>query len=140
GFVSERDGSISLRRILIPVADSPSPQLALEATARLVTRLGLTGGTFALLHVGEFQEAMPNVRRYEVEGWEWTEEVRSGDVIDTILNTALEKQADLIVMSTDGRNGFLDGLRGSHSERVLRHCSAPLLTIPVGSMAASFLS
>ena len=140
GFVSERDGSISLRRILIPIAESPPPQLALEATARLVTRLGLTSGTFTLLHVGASKDTMPKVRRYEVEGWEWTEEIRSGDVIETILNTALEKRADLIVMSTDGRNGFLDGLRGSHSERVLRRCSTPLLTVPVESVAASFLS
>ena len=48
--------------------------------------------------------------------------------------------ADLIVMSTDGRNGFLDGLRGSHSERVLRHGAAPLLTIPIGSRASRHLS
>jgi nucleotide-binding universal stress UspA family protein len=33
-------------------------------------------------------------------------------------------------MSTDGRNGFLDVLRGSHSERVLRHAPCPLLAIP----------
>jgi nucleotide-binding universal stress UspA family protein len=36
-------------------------------------------------------------------------------------------------MTTDGRNGFLDALRGSHSERVLRRASIPLLTVPVGS-------
>ncbi|MFN5184436.1 MAG: universal stress protein [Planctomycetota bacterium] len=36
-------------------------------------------------------------------------------------------------MATDGRDGFLDALRGSHSERVLRHAHCPLLIIPVGS-------
>ena len=40
--------------------------------------------------------------------------------------------AGLIVMSTDGRNGFLDALRGSHSERVLRQAPCPLLTVPEG--------
>jgi hypothetical protein len=44
------------------------------------------------------------------------------------------------VMSTDGRNGFLDGLRGSHSERVLRYGAAPLLTVPVGSRVSRFLA
>jgi nucleotide-binding universal stress UspA family protein len=47
---------------------------------------------------------------------------------------------DLIVMSTDGRNGFLDGLRGSHSERVLRQGAAPLLTVPVGSRMSRHLA
>jgi hypothetical protein len=32
-------------------------------------------------------------------------------------------------MSTDGRNEFLDSLRGSHCERVLSHAVAPLLTV-----------
>lgn len=139
GFVSEQDGSVSLTRILIPVADSPPAQPAVEAAARLVTKLGLTNGIFTLLHVSDSPDTVPRVRRYEVEGWEWKGEMRSGEVIETIVDTAAEKKADLIVMSTDGRNGFLDGLRGSHTERVLRECSAPLLTIPVGSMAASHL-
>ena len=68
-----------------------------------------------------------------VPGWNWNEETRSGDVIQTIIDVANETRAGLIVMSTDGRNGFLDGLRGSHSERVLRQTGVPLLTVPVGS-------
>ena len=52
GFVSAEDGSVSLKRILIPVASTPSPQPALEAAARLVLRLGLGQGVFTLLHVG----------------------------------------------------------------------------------------
>jgi len=42
-------------------------------------------------------------------------------------------------MATDGRNGFLDALRGSHSERVLRSAPAPLLAVPAGSMVESYL-
>jgi len=41
------------------------------------------------------------------------------------------------VMATDGRNEFLDSLRGSHSERVLSYGVAPLLTIPVGELAVT---
>ena len=55
---------------------------------------------------------------------------REGDVIETILDTARSTKADLIVMTTDGRNGFLDALRGSHSERILRRAPCPLLAIP----------
>jgi nucleotide-binding universal stress UspA family protein len=82
---------------------------------------------------------MPSVDFPDLPGWTWEMEVRSGDVIQTILDTAESIDADLIVMATDGRNGFLDGLRGSHSERVLRHASAPLLTVPAGSYASDVL-
>src|SRR5215208_2372269 len=49
-------------------------------------------------------------------------------------------EGTFIVLSTDGRNGFLDGLRGSHSERVLRYGAAPLLTVPVGSRMSRHLA
>jgi len=132
GFVSPDDGSVSLRNILIPVALSPKPQPAIESAARIVKSLELPEGTFTLLHVGD-GSTMPAVRTRDVPGWTWEEEVRSGDVIQSIIDASKETKADLIVMATDGRNGFLDGLRGSHSERVLRQAGIPLLTVPVGS-------
>jgi nucleotide-binding universal stress UspA family protein len=38
--------------------------------------------------------------------------------------------ADLIVMASEGRHGFLDAFRGSTSERVLHHVHCPLAVIP----------
>ena len=133
GFVTANDGSVSLKNILIPVAASPRPQPALEAAARIVTSMGVTEGTFTLMHVGD-SNSMPGVNTPDVEGWKWETETRSGDVIQSIIDVSNETNADLIVMSTDGRNGFLDGLRGSHSERVLRQTGVPLLTVPLGSL------
>jgi nucleotide-binding universal stress UspA family protein len=75
-----------------------------------------------------------------VPGWTWKTELLSGDVIKSIVNAAKDFSADLVVMATDGRNGFLDGLRGSHSERVLRHGAVPLLTVPVGSRLGRYLA
>ena len=37
-------------------------------------------------------------------------------------------------MTTDGRNGFLDALRGIDSERVLRSGAFPVLAIPADRM------
>ena len=119
GFVSRQDGSVSLRHILIPIAPTPRPQPAIEAAVRLVHRLRCPAGTFTTLFVGAPGRA-PAVRCPTVPGWQWNGIVRSGDVIDTIVQTASDMETNLIVMSTDGRNGFLDALRGSHSERVLR--------------------
>ena len=139
GFVSGNDGSVKLNQILIPIARTPRPEPALNAAARFVRKFDSSEGTFTVLHVGE-ANTMPALRFPEVPGWTWKKELRTGDVIEGIVKTAKDIQADLIVMSTDGRNGFLDGLRGSHSERVLRNCAAPLLTIPVGSRASRFLT
>jgi nucleotide-binding universal stress UspA family protein len=134
GFVSAQDGSVSLQNILIPVTATPRPQPAIEAAVRLVRRLGCPRGTFTILHVGE-KGAMPSLRFPELAGWEWRTVTQSGDVIEGIVGAAPEARADLIVMTTDGRDGFLDGLRGSHSERVLRQVPVPLLTVPAGSLA-----
>lgn len=134
GFVSAEDGSVALEHILIPVAATPRPQPAIEAAARLATRLNCSRGTFTLLHVGD-PDMMPTVRCPDVPGWEWKKATRTGEVIHGILDTAQQSAANLIVMTTDGRNGFLDALRGSHSERVLRQAFAPVVAVPVGSLA-----
>ena len=135
GFVSSADGSVSVKRILIPVAKSPHAQPAIFAAARLVQQMNCPEGDFCLMHVGD-ENSMPAVHCPPVEGWNWSKEFRSGEVIQNIVAAATDSHADLIVMSTDGRNEFLDSLRGSHSERVLSYGVAPLLTVPVGDLAA----
>ena len=66
--------------------------------------------------------------------------MKSGNVIDSIVHMASDMDTNLIVMSTDGRNGFLDALRGSHSERVLHRAPCPLLAIPVEAAVTPRLS
>ncbi|HJT19853.1 MAG TPA: universal stress protein [Nitrospira sp.] len=138
GFVSINDGSISLHNILIPVAAVPSAEPAVQAAVRMAQRLHCQAGIYTLLHVGD-QDSMPDILPPQVTGWKWKRLVRSGEVIDVIHETALEIKADLIVMTTDGRHGFLDALRGSHSERLLRRTPCPLLTIPAHSFMASVI-
>ena len=50
-----------------------------------------------------------------------------------ILAVAGECAADLVVMATRGHDGFLDALRGSTTERVVRHARCPVLGLPVGA-------
>lgn len=139
GFVSAETGAVLLDHILIPIAAAPRPQPAIEAAARLAAGLKLPHGSFTILHVGEV-DTMPVVHCPEVPGWDWKKViVPHGDVIVGIVETASKMAAGLIVMATDGRHGFLDALRGSHSERVLRHAPAPLLTVPAGSPASNQL-
>ena len=136
GFVSLRDGSISLKSILVPVAAVPPAQPAIQAAVRMARRLNIPSGVFTLLHVGE-KEGMPEVRLPDQPGWSWNTVVRNGDVVDVIIEAASEIQAGLIVLTTEGRHGFLDALRGSHSEQILRRSPCPLLAIPASSFMAS---
>ncbi|HSA61624.1 MAG TPA: universal stress protein [Nitrospiraceae bacterium] len=138
GFVSLQNGSVSLKNILIPIAPVPSPQPAIHAAVRIAQRLNCPAGRFTILHVGD-ESAMPEVSCPDVPGWEWKKLSQQGDITPVILETARATEADLIVMSTEGRDGFLDALRGSHSEQVLRQCACPLLAIPAQGWVASVL-
>lgn len=128
GFVSPSDGRLSLRRILVPVASKPDPQAAVEMAIRAASALGDPPVEIHVLHVGE---GMPPLQLSAGDGWAFKSSVRSGDVIDGILDAAREAGTDLIVMTTDGRDGLLDVFRGSHLERVLRGAPCPVAAIPM---------
>ena len=138
GFVSMKDGSISLKSILVPVASTPSPQPAIHAAVRIAHQLNCSSGFFTLIHVGK-KDSMPDVQLPDLPGWTWNRVVREGEVVDVIHETALEVKASLIVLTTEGRHGFLDALRGSHSERLLQRSPCPLLVIPASGFISSVL-
>ena len=126
GFVGSADGSVRLQNVLIPVAEDPDPSGALAAAAGLADLLG-QDSTLHVLHVGR-ADSMPSValdaprRRNDI--------VRQGPVVETIAKVAEEVDADLVVMATAGHKGFLDALRGSTTEGVLRTARRALLAVP----------
>lgn len=130
GFVSVQDGSVSLRNILIPLAHKPRPQPAVDVAVNLIRNLQLAPGTVTLLHAGEADRA-PAVTIPEDTGWTWNHLAKPGVPTDVILETAQATSADLIVMTTDGPDRFLDGLRGTTSERVLRKTRCPIANLPI---------
>ena len=129
GFVSAEDGALSLRNFVIPIDREPWADPAVESATRAAAVLGIESPTFTLVYVGE-EADLPKVRTEEREGWTWKTDVRKGDVVDGILGAASDADADLIVMTTAGHHGFLDALRGSTTEQVLRGANCPLLAIP----------
>lgn len=130
GFVSLRNGAASLRRILIPIDHRPDPQAAIDAACALAEKLAVAAAIFEVLYVGS-PEKMPRLRLPHREGWTWKHSISTGIVVDEILEAATRRQPDLIVMATEWRHGFLDALRGSTTERVLRETRSPLLAVPV---------
>ena len=129
GFVSLETGALTLRRIVIPIDAVPPPQPAVNAASALASALGCPETSFTVVYVGD-DEKMPKVHMPEQEGWTWEKTIRHGEVVEQILQVGAERSADLIVMSTQGRHGFLDALRGSTTEQVLRGARCPLLAIP----------
>jgi len=127
GFVVANTGEVRLRRFLIPLAAAPAPQQSVDMAAGIADLLEVKDAEFHLLHVGDDGD-MPRVHTPERKGWRWIEVTRNGPVVDTILQLERDLRPDLLVMTTQGHDGFLDALRGSTTERVLRHIRCPLLT------------
>ena len=129
GFVSLESGAVSLRNILIPVDHAPDPQIAVEGAVAFAHALECHGVIFTLLHVGE-EERFPKVVMSERKTWQWRKTCKQGHVEQQILQVAHECRTDLIAMTTWGHHGFLNALRGSTTERIVRNSTCPVLALP----------
>jgi len=129
GFVSPSMGTVNLRRVLLPVDWLPNAQTAVDATAALYETLGCKKTEAILLYVAEGDD-FPATRLPERRGLTWGSKKRQGDVLEQILAEAEEGEYDLVVMVTQGHDGFLDALRGSTTERVLGGAKCPVLAVP----------
>ena len=129
GFVDQVSGDVQLKRVLVPVDFSPPPGRAIAAIQHF-GRL-LTGGNIAvdLLHVGE---AAPRLRVASSSAL-LPVILRSGNVVESIVDAAIEFDVDAIAMPTAGHHGILDALRGSTTERVIRHAPCPVFALSAAS-------
>lgn len=66
-----------------------------------------------------------------------TTEVALGDIDTEILRSVQKQKADLVVMGTHGRRGFERFVMGSTTERLIRRCPVPLITIGSGKKGAA---
>ena len=55
--------------------------------------------------------------------------LRQADAREAVLEVAQEISADLVIMGTHGRRGFVRALIGSVAEAVVRACPVPVLTV-----------
>jgi nucleotide-binding universal stress UspA family protein len=131
GCVSPENGEVTLDRVLIPVDHRPRPDAALDRAELFMEKFGGKSPNVTMLHVGSNQgfEAMLTTLANEHA---WHRISRRGYPADVIIRTANEVMANLIIMVTEGRQGFLDALRGSTTEQVLRRSPCPVLALPAG--------
>ena len=128
GFVDQGSGECRLKRILLPVDHHPDPSPAVEVTADLIRALSVGPCEVRLLHVGDpsGQPALPLPNEDKAK-WRWVNRV--GAVVTAIREEADAEAVDLIVMTTSGRHGLFDALRGSTTEQVVEHAQCPVLAV-----------
>jgi nucleotide-binding universal stress UspA family protein len=129
GFVDAVTGLIHVRRVLIPVDRVPAPQPAIDAAAALAALDGGAPTTFRLVHVGEAEA--PAMVTTEKPEWTWERSLLGGEPATALVEAIQDFHPDLVVMTTAGHQGFIDALRGSTTERVLRAVRCPLLAVSV---------
>jgi nucleotide-binding universal stress UspA family protein len=129
GFVAQAGGRVHLKRVLIPVGREMKSTAAISAIMGLAHMLVGAGVEERLLHVdrrvlqtphwGLGERRAPQALRHVDLDHPSPVVIRHGDVVEKIIDEATEWQADMIGMPTMGHH-FLDALRGTTSERVLR--------------------
>ena len=129
GFIDQRRGEVHLRHVLIPVDRKPKPAAAVGSIMAFAHLLSGIDAEERLLHVGD--DKPPQVERHSEPHRPLPVAIRHGDVVKSIIDVANDWPADLIGMPTAGHQGFLDALRGSTTEQVLRQAPCPVLAVPV---------
>jgi nucleotide-binding universal stress UspA family protein len=149
---------MKLRRILCPVDFSDASHAALDAAEGLAKDVD---AELVLVHViepvlypvaygmaatatldledearaGAQSALQPLADALSGRGVRCTTHLASGTASSTICDLVGELEADLVVMSTHGFTGVRHLLIGSTTERVVRRCPCPVLTVKAGDAA-----
>lgn len=141
-------GFIMYKKVLVPVSGEERCHRAMRA---LEKARQLCDGELIILHVtepipqtvgGDAREQLikeakaqgilaltPIIQVLDNTEHHFHTRVEMGSPADLIVQVADEENVDLIVMFTDGRDGFADMLLGSVTERVLRNTGVDLLAV-----------
>ena len=119
------------RRILVATDFGPRSRRAF----RLAARIGaLFGAEVSVLHVaasaGEVAAARAALARFlpmELARLAPRMLVETGEAWEAIVGAAERTAADLVIVSTGGRDGLGDAVLGSTAERIVRHAPCPVM-------------
>ena len=128
GLVSLENGDLNLRNILIPIDAAITFTAAIEFSRRAAEIIGDGDVVITLLHVGEQMPSIPELP--EGPGWTWQTTLRHGEPVESILDAMDDLNANLIVMTTNGRDTLRQALAGSTTERIIRKADCPVLAVP----------
>ena len=126
GFVSLDNGAARLYRILVPINLTPNPMSTILDAAALGRALGGDKANVTLLYVGN-EKDMPQVEATENIPCAWNPSTHEGPVVDTILSTANDISADLIVMAAPKHGGSHAPFANNAKENILTYAPCPVL-------------
>jgi universal stress protein A len=121
-FACELAAKLDATLHLVNVVGIPAmgvPELGVAVTSSMIDQL-ITENQTAL-------DRIADARRDQVRIGQVL--LKTGDARDSINQTAVEVDADLIVMGTHGRRGVARALLGSVAETVVRSAPCPVLTV-----------
>jgi nucleotide-binding universal stress UspA family protein len=127
-FVNPDTGAVSLRRVLIPVADDPPADLSFNFLQMLQHVFHRDSVEVTGLHCGD---TFPALEPHLNAGNSFREVLSKDPVIAAITETARSSDADLIIMTTRGLNTLPRKIMGGITEHVLHVSPCPVLSIPV---------
>ena len=127
-FIDEKTGKITLNNIIIPVAEDPSPEPSFQMLQRILRIFPDQSPQVHGVHVGEI---FPYISAASLEGIAWKEVLKQEGVPQSVVSIANQEDADLIIMSTNGRDTLSQRIVGSITEHVLRDAPCPVLAVVV---------
>lgn len=127
-FVHEKTGAVSIDCIVVPVAESTDCEPSFHLLKQLISLFPDLKPKVIGLHVGV---TFPHVSPSLLEGINWSEVVRPASISSSIIDVANAEKADLILMTTNGRDSLSQKIIGSNTEQVLRHAPCPLFAVPL---------
>jgi nucleotide-binding universal stress UspA family protein len=127
-FIRQVTGDIQIRRAIVPMDSFANAARAIALAKRVGTLLAGMDITLHLLHVGQSLPPLPAISPKPSNLPPVM--LRGGSIVKSIVDTAIEFEADFIAMATAGHTNALDPLRGSTTERVVRHAPCPVFAIP----------
>jgi nucleotide-binding universal stress UspA family protein len=159
-------GPVAIRRLVVPLDESPLSEEALSMAQALATRLGVPIHLITVIDVmriipaevapvvafdaAVYEETLSQLdagaaallanvsQRLEREGVHTSSKVAHGSPFTTIVDAVHD--GDLIVMTSHGRGGVQRWLLGSVAEKLVREAPVPVVLVPVASRQSEIAS
>ena len=125
-FVDPSSGKITLRTIVVPIENQSSAHISLKMLSHLLGLFPDVSPKIIGLHAGA---AFPEVTSEFTQKLNWHEQLSELPPVQAIISSAKQRDVDLVVMATNGRDSFSQKIMGSNTEQVLRNISCPLLSV-----------
>ncbi len=129
GFVDVQTGQSRMRRILVPISQTPDVNATLEYLADLLCLLDDQDSEITLFHVGS-ESSLPQPTIPDSLKDRCQTVIHEGGVVNAIKNYVEEYNPNLIVLTTQGKRGLIKMLLGGNTEQILKFARCAVLGIP----------